>query len=93
MAQGGCGLSLQEDATYAKFFKMLKMHVPKMAVAGKMAAEGLDASVLDLDPTKPAPAPASSHRVKCDVCAAYPIVGVGYKCSQCPNFELCERCV
>lgn len=46
---------LKDDPTYSKYFKMLKMHVPKMAVAAKMAAESLDSSILDLDPTKPLP--------------------------------------
>ena len=32
---------------------MLSMHLPKGAVAQKMVAEGLDASVLDMDPEKP----------------------------------------
>lgn len=50
------GVALKDDPKYAKFFKMIKMHVPKMAVAAKMAAENLDSAVLDLDPDKPAPA-------------------------------------
>ena len=60
------GPPLGEDPKYAKFFKMLKMHVPKMAVAAKMAAEGLDASLLDADPTQPAPgsAPGAKKAVK-----------------------------
>ncbi|KAJ8612434.1 hypothetical protein CTAYLR_006588 [Chrysophaeum taylorii] len=49
------GPPLEDDPKYAKFFKMLKLHVPKMAVAAKMAAENLDAAVLDLDPEKPMP--------------------------------------
>jgi len=35
------------DPKYAKYFKMLKMHIPKGAVAQKMIAEGLDPAVLD----------------------------------------------
>ena len=44
---------LKDDPKFAKYFKMLKMHLPKEAVAAKMKAEGADASVLDLDPDQP----------------------------------------
>ena len=57
--QDGCGLRLQEDPKYAIFSKVLRMSALKMAIARKMAGIGLEASVLDLDPAKPAPAPAS----------------------------------
>jgi hypothetical protein len=46
---------LKEDPQYAKFFKMLSMHIPKPAVCMKMQAEGLDPAILDMDPEKPAP--------------------------------------
>jgi hypothetical protein len=29
---------------------------------------------------------------QCDVCGVYPIVDTRYKCLQCPDFDLCERC-
>lgn len=44
---------LKDDPKFAKYFKMLAMHLPKEAVAAKMKAEGADASVLDLDPNQP----------------------------------------
>ncbi|KAH8076520.1 hypothetical protein JL721_526 [Aureococcus anophagefferens] len=47
--------AVKDDPTYAKFFKMLAMHMPRGAVEQKLAAEGLDPAVLDLDPSKPAP--------------------------------------
>ena len=53
----GAAVAIQDDPELAKYFKMLKMHLPKAAVAMKMAAEGLDASLLDLDPTQPRPPP------------------------------------
>ena len=34
---------------------VIKMHLPKAAVAMKMSAEGLDPAVLDMDPSSPAP--------------------------------------
>ncbi len=30
--------------------------------------------------------------VTCDSCGVCPIVGVRYKCSACPNYDLCEAC-
>ncbi|XP_022230578.2 protein ref(2)P [Drosophila obscura] len=30
--------------------------------------------------------------VECDGCGLSPLVGFRYKCVQCPNFDLCQRC-
>ena len=30
--------------------------------------------------------------VKCELCHQQPIVGIRYKCSVCPNYNLCEAC-
>ena len=30
--------------------------------------------------------------IKCNSCGMEPIVGYRYKCSECPNYNLCERC-
>lgn len=51
----GDGLKLKDDPRYAKYFRMIKLHIPKMAVAAKMASEGLDPAILDLDSSQPAP--------------------------------------
>jgi len=48
-------IAIQDDPRFSKYLKMLKMHVPKGAVAAKMTAEGLDPAVLDMDPELPAP--------------------------------------
>lgn len=39
--------------------------------------------------------PAERHthnNITCDGCQLAPIVGVRYKCANCPNFDLCESC-
>ena len=46
------GPPLKEDPKYSKFFKMLKMGLPMGAVQNAMQREGLDPSVMDLDPDK-----------------------------------------
>ena len=38
------------------------------------------------------PPPTTHFHVKCDQCGMVPIVGVRYKCTVCPNFDLCETC-
>ena len=30
--------------------------------------------------------------VKCDSCLCNPIIGTRYKCSVCPNFDICAKC-
>jgi hypothetical protein len=32
------------------------------------------------------------HGVTCDSCKAYPIIGSRYKCSTCPDYDLCQSC-
>jgi len=31
-------------------------------------------------------------RITCDGCGKFPIVGIRYKCSVCPDFDFCETC-
>ena len=56
---------LKDDPMYAKYFKMLKLGLPKDACKQKMATEGVDPNVMDLDPEGPSPnaatAPAGDH--------------------------------
>ena len=49
-------MALKDDPKYAQYFKMLSMHLPKGAVVQKMMKDGVDSSILDADPDKPAPA-------------------------------------
>ena len=30
--------------------------------------------------------------ITCDVCGVYGIVGVRYKCLECSDFDICEKC-
>ena len=52
-ADGGGGVPIKEMPEYAKYFKMLKMGLPKGAVQNKMMKDDLDPAVLDLDPNRP----------------------------------------
>jgi hypothetical protein len=45
--------ALKDDPTYEKYFKMIRMHIPRPAVEIKMRAEDLDPIVLDQDPNRP----------------------------------------
>lgn len=33
-----------------------------------------------------------AHRANCDVCAMTPIVGTRWKCSTCPDYDMCDGC-
>ncbi|KAJ8608268.1 hypothetical protein CTAYLR_007265 [Chrysophaeum taylorii] len=48
-------IPLGEDPRFAKYFRMLKMHLPRMAVEAKMRAEGYDPAILDMDVSQPVP--------------------------------------
>ena len=58
---------------FAPFFKMLKMRVPKGAVAQKMVAAGLDPAVLDMDPDGPSPSPPPPDAAAAAASATIPI--------------------
>lgn len=51
----GDTLAAQDHPTLSKFFKMLKVGLPKEAVKAKMQAEGVDAVFLDKQPTDMVP--------------------------------------
>ncbi|KAL3945643.1 MAG: hypothetical protein SGBAC_000299 [Bacillariaceae sp.] len=45
-------VALREDPEYEKYFKMLKMGLPKGAVKNALIKDGKDPSIIDLDPKK-----------------------------------------
>jgi len=46
------GPPLKDDPKYVKYFKMMKMGLPKEAAKHAMVRDGLDPSILDMDPEK-----------------------------------------
>lgn len=46
-----------------------------------------DIDLKDMEKKKPI-----HTNVTCDGCGVYPIVGIRYKCSECHNFDYCEKC-
>ena len=52
---GGGAFKIKDDPKFSKYFRMLKMHLPRGAVEQKMAADGVDISILDEDPESISP--------------------------------------
>ena len=50
---GGTKVAVSEHPMYAKYFKMMKVGLPKEAIKAKMQQEGANPSYLDKDPTEP----------------------------------------
>jgi len=57
-------LLVKDDPKFAKYFKMLSMHLPRPAVEMKMKADGLDPKILDMNPDGPSPNQAKSEASK-----------------------------
>ncbi|KAL9178540.1 LOW QUALITY PROTEIN: hypothetical protein ACHAXT_001878 [Thalassiosira profunda] len=51
-SEEAAGPPLKDDPEYSKFFKMLKMGIPRGAVQNALKKEGKDADILDMDPEK-----------------------------------------
>ena len=51
-ADADTGPPLKEDPQYIKYFKMMKMGLPKEAAKHAMVRDGLDPNILDMDPEK-----------------------------------------
>ena len=46
------GVPIKDDPSFEKYFKMLKMGLPQGAVRNAMERDGVDSSILDLDPNQ-----------------------------------------
>ena len=44
---------IKDDPKYAKYFKMLKLNIPKESIKNKLKLDGYDPEIIELDPNKP----------------------------------------
>jgi len=44
---------IKDEPKYAKYFKMLKLNIPKESIKNKLKLDGYDPEIIDLDPNKP----------------------------------------
>ena len=49
-SEGPKKIALKDHPAYAKYFKMLKMGLPKASIVHKMKGDGVDVSIIDRDP-------------------------------------------
>ena len=60
---------------------------------GGMTPSGSPFPPMNLHAMDPALAPDVVHEgISCDLCHAQPLRGVRYKCTGCPNFDVCATC-
>jgi len=74
-----------------KFFKDLNK-ILQTEVTKYCTSEYQKLMVQHLDSKKKEQAQIVHPKVACDHCNVEPIVGIRYKCSYRPNYELCEKC-
>ena len=53
-------MKLKDDPAYKAYFRMMKIRVPTAHIKAKMAAHGLDPSIIDMDPDGPSPSSGTS---------------------------------
>jgi len=89
-------VAIKEKALEAAVMKVLERNLPKLA---SMTSSFLsNSNSTEQSQIQPEPQPQilvepPTHRyVSCDSCKVYPVVGVRYKCSVCPDFDFCELC-
>ncbi|XP_030376829.1 protein ref(2)P [Scaptodrosophila lebanonensis] len=79
-------------------FKDMHLHIaPVVAAAPEPPVTAKAESASTAAPTAAAASDDPSNfvihdNVECDSCGVLPLVGFRYKCVQCPNFDLCQRC-
>eukprot|EP01016_Furgasonia_blochmanni_P038295 TRINITY_DN460_c0_g1_i4.p1 TRINITY_DN460_c0_g1~~TRINITY_DN460_c0_g1_i4.p1 ORF type:complete len:351 (+),score=39.18 TRINITY_DN460_c0_g1_i4:187-1239(+) len=78
-------VDVQEQKLYEEIGNSIRDMIPQ--IAEKVS------SYLNEKVTTAEKAPSITHeKVKCCECGMEPIIGVRYKCSQCPDINICERC-
>ena len=62
--QSAPAMKLKDDPKYEKYFKMLKMGLPVGAVQNRMAKDGEDPAVMEMDPEGPSPSAKAKPKAK-----------------------------
>ena len=80
---------IKEKALEAAVMKVLEKKLPQIA---SMTSSFMSSSS-ENQPEPQIQAEPPTHRyVSCDSCKVYPLVGIRYKCSVCPDSDFCELC-
>lgn len=97
----------EAEKELANAYKFLSPHVKQLHHQVKTLLEAGTKKISPAQPStapaplkvKPAPSPfqpvqgpAIHWNVKCDGCNQNPLRGPRFKCSDCPNYDLCEKC-
>mmetsp|Transcript_129839 Transcript_129839/g.315391 ORF Transcript_129839/g.315391 Transcript_129839/m.315391 type:complete len:609 (+) Transcript_129839:67-1893(+) len=82
------------SATEAFLRSLIQLPFEQQRDIVSVAFEGMFEKLLQLVPEEaPQPAEAWAHcGVTCDGCGAMPILGPRFKCTECPDYDLCGSC-
>ena len=88
-----CKTAYQVDSSDFSNINSEKESVPNDSANTFRCGSGISGQCPANTATLPVGSDPKVHKdVFCDGCNTYPIVGIRYKCTVCPNFDLCEKC-